>query len=370
VGGTFTFVFDDEFTRVPEKCCVDAAEVSGNYRPQGKLSEFAGASMAANWTLKLLDLQEDTLDGALLHWNITFSSSPCFKSFEWTQMPESTSSGGVARYSALAVTYDSFIFLYGGRDGSDNPLWDLHRFDTQSSEWAVMQPINFNAAFQASSSVNSNFLLTSWGLLRFGGYYRQPSMLSAVRGDLLAYDNTVYLCDPVTMRWVPLEVAPNPHNDTTFGSRFPAGRYLSATAFVSSATLRWAPTTALSFTHRALYDAPIKSTRANYQGVVADSVVLLGGFDGSSGNVFDGSSGGFFNDMWMLRLSGFSTDGERYKQQTYKELHCEWRNGVSALISTGTSECIASSIVPGALKCELRDLLLLSWCSSFNQTLS
>lgn len=87
--------------------------------------------------------------------------------------------------------------MYGGRDKHDAILHDLHRYDVTTRTWTALTPVNFNIAQDPSSSVGANFLLSSWGLIRYSGYYRQPSMSSSYGN----YDSSVELQDPVTLRW-------------------------------------------------------------------------------------------------------------------------------------------------------------------------
>ena len=197
-----------------------------------------------------------------------------------------------------------------------------------------------------------------WGLIRFGGYFRQPSMTPKYNN----YDNSVFLLDPVTLMWKHVTSLEFPDVDTSIGIKTPPPRYLSAVSFISSSSLNWKT----KLTHRNLYDQLLKSSRANYEGAIADSLLIIGGFDGSSGSVFDGSSSGFFNDMWMLRFANWSTDGNRFKQQRYIDDHCGWRGSGSAT-NFGTKSCLSQ--ITNTI-CELKDLLMLAWCSSNNQTIS
>lgn len=372
MSGTHTYIFDDEATREPEKCCVDEEDVGGYYKPQGKLGEFIGASMSANWTIVVQDLALDTLEGTLDSWEIDFVSTPCMPTYEWHDLSSATYADGslpVARYGSYTMQHNQYIFVFGGRDSNGSPISDLQRFDTIDQSWTQLTPVNFDVALTASSSVKNNLMLTSWGLVRFGGYYRQPSMpLTMASAN---YDNSVFLCDPVTMKWSKVNVEMNSLGDTTFGSRVPAGRYLSATTFVSTGNMRWS--TAL--THEALYNNPIKSMRSNYQGIISDSILLFGGFDGTTSSAYDGSSGGFYNDMWMLRLSNWSTAGTRHIQENYRYKHCSWRTGRTAQTSDTTLSTYSCLGVNGtnttdAIMCDFRDLLMLSWCEGVNQTIA
>ena len=95
--------------------------------------------------------------------------------------------------------------MYGGRDANDALLHDLHRYDTLTNTWTTLQAVNFDSSIYPSSSTGGNFMLTSWGLLRFGAYYRQPFMSTEYNN----YDNSVAVQDPVTLRWRELLVVAN-----------------------------------------------------------------------------------------------------------------------------------------------------------------
>ena len=38
-------------------------------------------------------------------------------------------------------------------------------------------------------------------------------------------------------------------------------------------------------------------------------ITIAGGVNGATGSIIDGSSGGMLNDMFMLRLTNYSTEG-------------------------------------------------------------
>jgi hypothetical protein len=67
------------------------------------------------------------------------------------------------------------------------------------------------------------------------------------------------------------------------------------------------------------------------------------------------------NDMWMLRLSNFSTELSRYRQTKYLEANCNWRES-AASYTAGSHSCMDSDGSP----CEFRDLIMLAWCTDFN----
>ena len=251
---------------------------------------------------------------------------------------------------------------------NDFPLHDLYRFDLDTLLWTELRPLTFDdVVLSPSSSVGSSLALTAWGLIRYGGYYRQPYMAQAAGH----YDSSVGVQDPITLRWRAVEVQPSPFGAGSVNRRVPSGRYLAAAVFIPADSLRWKT----RYKHRNLYDQPLPSTRTNFQGGISDSLLVFGGFDGATGSVYDGSSGGYFSDAWMLRLSSWSTPGSRYSQTEYIGCNCRWRTGETALRGGrvgeergrgGTEACMG----PSGSYCELRDLLLLSWCDSTNQTVS
>jgi len=366
ISGDHEFQFDDRSQRLPESCC--PTSYSGVYRPQGLLSEYIGSTMAADWTLVLQDLMDDNVQGYLKSFSLEFTTSPCFKKFIWTNLtaPSTASRGDrsiiPARSAARAVAYEQSMFIYGGRDRFDNPLSDLWRFDVATMSWTMLTPVQFDNVLNPASSVGANYLLTTWGLVRIGGYYRQPNLPERYDN----YDDSVSIQDPVTLRWTQLRLLKRSplDYDSTFGrSDSPSPRYLGAAVFLSSHTLHWHN----AYTDRVLYNQQMPSQRTNFQGTVTDSILFFGGFDGSTGSVFDGSSGGYFSDSWMLRLANYSTAGSRFHQQDYVNKHCRWRKNSSALSKSGTRSCLSTT---EGTSCEWRDLLMLAWCSANNQTIS
>lgn len=352
-GGVHYFEFDDDATRSPETCCQNTYD--GTYQPQGRLAEFIDSTMSAEWTLVVQDINNDDISGSLLSWEIEFTSLPCFRSFEWTNI--SAVNAPENRYASLSVAYKDSLFIYGGRDERDFPLHDLHRFDINTQEWVQLSPVQFdNIAWDPSSSEGGSFVFSAWGLLRYGGYYRQPFMPQ----DRNNYDSSVGVQDLITMRWSAVEALPAPYRDTTVTQGVPPRRYLAASVLIPASHLTWKT----KYTHRNLYDEPLPSMRSNIQGGISDSLLVIGGFDGSTGSVYDGSSGGYFSDMWMLRLSNWSTPGVRHQQQQYIERMCRWRTGETAVgggsASAGTESCLG----PQGSECELRSMLLLPWCQS------
>lgn len=328
--------------------------------------------MASDWTLVIQDLKNDSLIGELIHYSIVFTSSPCFNKYLWTNLTDTITSYEQQhkqlippRSGARTIAYENSFFIYGGRDQYDSPLNDLWRFDTIQSKWTMLTPINFDVALYPSSSIGANFVLTTWGLIRFGGYYRQPFMPE----DYSNYDNSIAIQDPITLRWnnIILSKQSPLSYDSTFGrdTDIPSIRYLSSFVFISSHVLNWKT----KYTHYNLYKQLLLSShRSNSQGSITDSLLLFGGFDGTTGSIYDGSSGGYLNDLWMLRLTNYSTLDIRNKQNNYLNNNCKWRKNYNALNNGyGTESCLSSI---AHINCEWRDLLLLAWCSMNNQTIS
>jgi hypothetical protein len=359
VTGVHEFVFDESSTRFTDACCTGT--FSGSYKPEGRLSEFVGTSFLNEWTLVVQDMKVDDLVGTVLSWSVEFVTSECFKKYEWVNMTSTMQTAPsqypVSRYAAKALSYGSSLFIFGGRDYYDRVLNDLYRFDTTNSRWTKLTPVNFNVALDTASSIGSSFALTAWGLMRFGGYYRQPTLPEV-------YDNYIndnFLLDPVTLRWRKVDVGDWPQYDGT-GLVEPKTRYYAAIVFVPSS----APHFRKTYSYRNLYDQYPRSTHANYANALADSLLMYGGHDGATGGTYDGSSGGLLGDLWMLRLANFSTSGQRYRQSKYMQKHCQWRS-TPAAVSLGTTSC--TSTVANT-NCDFRDLLMLAWCSNTNQTLA
>jgi hypothetical protein len=359
-GGTHTFIFDDDADKYTDDCCQDGFE--GEYIPEGRLSEYIGTSPISQWTLVLQDNNvNDNLNGYLTSWSLDFTTSECSKVYSWTNLTATISNDFAnapsPRHSHKALTYDDSLFIFGGRDSNDQPIYnDLYRYDIDTSVWTKLTAVDFNTALDTSSSYGSSFLLTTWGLLRYGGYLRQPHMGAS-------YDNyvpDVYLMDPVTMRWRHVPVDGWRQSDGT-GMNAPYSRYLAAMAFLPSGATHFR---VKSFSYRQLYDQPMKSNRANYQSAVSDSLIMFGGHNGASGGIFDGSTGGLLDDLWTLRLANFSTSGTRYDQNEYVAKHCAWRSVTGPAWGLATCKTGQSGDT-----CQFRDLLMLAWCSNTNQTM-
>lgn len=366
VGGTRTFDFNDTASTPAANCChkTNGDVFTGVYKPSGQLAQFVGASMEEEWTLIIEDLYPDNLNGQLLNWSIDFVSSPCVPVYSWTNVTAELQSGVLPplRYQAKSIAFEDSFFMWGGRDENDLPLDDLYRYDKSLQTWTQLTPVNFNIALDTASSVGASFMLTSWGLMRYGGYYRNPKLT----GTMHNYVSDVYMADLVTMRWQKVEVETWPLAakhvpDTTIGAGIPAIRYLSGGVFIPSSAVHWEK----SFSYRSLYDQHLPSIRSNYIGAMSDSIAMFGGFNGATGSTFDGSTGGLLNDMWMLRLANWSTPGNRADQQSYLKRNCAWRK-TDGGISAGTTSCMGSSLA----LCDLRDMLLYAWCSENNQTMA
>jgi subtilisin-like proprotein convertase family protein len=362
--GIQTFTFDDYSTLSSDTCCTQ--KFRGTYAPSGRLREYMGASSTAKWTLVVEDTKNDTLSGSLYAWGIDFIVSPCVKSFKWYNLSDYSSEVHVPipRYRARALTHNSSIFIYGGRDMYDNILTDLFRYDTLSNSWTRLTPVNFNIAWETATSIGSNFVLTTWGLLRFGGLYQANAMTSF--GE--TFVNDVYVLDPVTLRWSKLDIAfdsvpggvPISSFSNPLDPHVPAIRYLAAATFIPSGSLSWQK----QFDYRSLYTDRIPSDYINYMGAVSDTLLVFGGFNGATGRVVDGSAGGMLNDLWLLRLTNRNTAASIAKQKKYHNDSCAWRSTTAVTLSS--TSCFGGT----DSTCELRDILLLAWCSFNNQSIA
>lgn len=362
ISGTQEFTFSDNSTRETDTCCLTDSAVI--FKSEGKLSTFVGNSPYAEWTLVVEDTIEDDLSGYMISWSLIMEVSPCSSSASgtWRNLTSLSDILPPARYQAKTLAFDNYIFLFGGKDANHRRLDDLYRYDINTNQWKQLSPISFHIALDTSSSVGSNFLMTSWGLLRYGGYYRQPAMTS--NGQVFSYVSDVFLLDPVSFRWTEVNVSSWPSPDGSFGDVRPNGRYLSSCVFIPSSSTSFPNV----FSYRGLFDQRIASTLSNFAGAIADSIFLFGGANGATGSLYDGSSGGLLSDTWMLRLSNWSADGTRFKQQSYKDQHCKWRLAINRTIDSTTNvySCISNASLPS---CHFRDLLLLSWCAGYNFTL-
>merc|ERR1711998_161991 len=357
--GTHIFVFDEDATKLTDECCTQ--NYRGSYQPEGPLSEFIGSSNLNEWTLVVQDMKKDGLTGTLVDWHLEFTMSECVPKFAWynltSDMYPDRSSAPPARHSHKTMVHGTSFFVFGGHDAVDRPLNDLYRFDTTTNTWTALTPVNFDIVLDTSSGMGSNFMLTSWGLLRFGGYHRQPFMPEVYDN----YVNDVYYQDLSSLRWRKVETVEWPLSDGT-GKTMPNTRYLSAAAFIPSSSTHFVK----EYSYRNLYDDPPNSNRANYASALADSILVFGGHGGATGSIQDGTTGGMLGDAWLLRLSNLSTDGNRYLQQKHLETQCAWRNTDSAL-SLGVEDCLSTT---ATTNCDFRDMMMLAWCSSSNQTIA
>ena len=349
--GNFTFVFDEDGTEDPLGCC--DRDGLHHFRPDGRLYEYAGASPFVDWTLVVEDMSIDGQHGELLGWTIEYSVEPCNRNYSWTEITPSnpTSELPAKRYQANMVVYESSIFVFGGRGDGDKILTDLYRYDTSSNTWTTLTPVSFDIPFGSASMVGMNLALTKWGLLRFGGYVRLPSL---VGNRMNTYVNDVFIMDPISLRWKLVEV------DSSETSLQPAGRYLSGVVFIPAGQMRWRR----HFSYRSLFDQRVKSTHANFAGSLIDSLLVFGGHNGATGSLDDGSTGGMLNDMWQLRLSNWSLTSNREAKNAYVERYCAWRLSDS---SSTSNLCMSHTV---GSRCELRELILLSWCQGNNQTMA
>jgi hypothetical protein len=362
VGGVHSFVFDDDAsTRTDEGMYHNTHYEDLLMRPEGTLAEFVGGSAVNEWTMVVEDKLADGLTGELLSWEIETYVSPCVRSYSWTNLTAlGDATWPVERYSAKAVAFRTSFFIFQGRDESDSRLDDLFRYDTEVGQWTQLNPVAFDFPFDTANLAGSNLLLSPWGLMRYGGYLRQPFMASTfVHGQ--SYVSDVYIANPVTLRWKRVDVAqeglPSKAVVQPDGNGVPAGRYLGASVFIPSSTLR--PRHRAHY--RELYDRAIPSTHMNYAGSLSDSMLMLGGHNGATGSFKGGENGGMLNDMWMLRLTNMSTSGTRAGMEIYREKHCAWRDSPrSSGVAQGTLDCLTGT---GMTACELRDVIMMAWCT-------
>lgn len=438
LGGTFDFHFNDAHTRRLQDCCIPAEQLSGPIQSTGKLSEFLGSTMFSNWSLIIEDLSSDHISGQILSWEIEFTSFPCVPKYTWVNLTTSLASHLTippARYAPMSIAYEDYFFVYGGRDSTDRVLNDLYRYDIRTKLWTSLTPIQWIAnhiAVKPSMAMGSNYLMTTWGLIRFGGLFRLSAMATKhpQHAEFLSnpkskqtssqYDNTLMILDPVTMHWESVNITAysqrtytgnsvvarqeetvwytdpitgvvgEEHGTTTNTAQakgtmlqskiaFPTGRYLSSMVFLPASVFQWKATsdwtTTSTHSHHPLMSDQnlfghryVTSYQANYQNVISDSVLLFGGFDGATGSMVDGSSGGYLSDIWVFRMNEWSTVRSRSEQVKYQETHCRWRKNTSAK-TAGLLNCISPTANAGTT-CAFRDLMMLVWCDNFNQTMS
>lgn len=215
-----------------------------------------------------------------------------------------------------------------------------------------------------ASSVGANFVLTPYGLIRYGGY---TSFSRSLQGN--EYDSSVYLLDVMTLRWAEMRLS-GLGGDGNGNGVYPSQRYLGAMTFISKNQIIFQNPNAFKFkseSYRVQYDTPSNSRNVNNAGNVMDSVFLFGGANGAVGSTYDGSSGGILSDIWMLRLSHYTTTNSTAVVQKFLQDSCATRLlSNSNSIRNISNTCLGEK---GAL-CSVRDILILAWCSSNNQTTS
>jgi hypothetical protein len=422
------------------KCCFDANQKVHHYYSLGKLSELIDQTLINNYTLIIEDLKNDYLQGYLVSYNIKLQSISCHMRYQWKQLNYTTNSHNQnnippARYNANILTFNSSVFIFGGKDVNNQDLKDLYRYDLITNTWYKLNPTNFYSnPLNAGNSIGSNYVMTPYGLIRYGGYYRQPylnqfdycnrmknkknedgdievnelcyynseHMINSNINTINNYDNNVFLMDPITMRWQLMNmtvVANQFHNlnsnitrnnnffhyqKNSYQFQIPSERYFSSFVFIPSNSLQWKQNIIqlnsstleqlklgdFDRNERMLYDNYQLSSQFNYQSYMSDSLLLFGGFDSATGSFKDGSSSGYLQDMWFLRLNSFSTKYNRDKQLSYIKKNCQWRNNPSAKNDFHTYNCLTTNNNLQSRNCQLRDLFLLVWCSQYNQTLS
>lgn len=425
----------------------------GPLRPEGQLAHFQGTSPLAEWFLSVEDTVQDNLEGVLKSWTFHVELEDCSPTFRWTPifngtstMVTSTSSASSSassttpppRYGAMMASFQHHLFLFGGRDASNRPLSDLYRLDLSSTsslrgsgaQWVLLKPVGFSFGYEVAMSAGSSFALTTWGLIRYGGYYRQPylsstSSASATPSKVMStntttsssssstvgntststppsspqvasstasysfpsYESQLFVLDPNTFRWKAMMVEDFPlhggiQGGSTLGISRPAPRYNSGIVFLPSSQVKSgamkffsssssvATVADESISDRMLYDEKLSSTSVNYMGSFVDSLLVYGGFNGASGTIVDGSTGGMLNDMWMVRLANWSTIGMRTTQQQYLDRVCQGRLVAiaNAAASNSSNSVFLSCLGPSGSTCNVRDFIMLPWCASTNQT--
>lgn len=342
IKGHFKLIFDERSEVETNECCAtDGVHI---FRPEGRLSEFVSTTPRALWTLVIEDMLVDTFSGRLISWNIDFYLRPCNRRYTWTEViPTSTIGYPPNRYLGHALVHDQFLFIFGGRGRGDTILNDLFRYNFLTNTWVELTPVNFDITLAVSSMVGYSLALTSWGLIRFGGYFRLPTMSVTAQ----SYSRSIYVLNPVTLHWKMVSF-----KESTVQ---PIGRYLTNIVFVPSKSIKWRS----NFSYRLLYDQKVVSTHSNFAGSLTDSLFMFGGHNGASGSIKDGSSGGMLNDMWTMRLSNWSIPRFRDTQVAYQHGQCNQGVNRTSCFDSGSYD-----------PCELRDLLLVAWCNNENQTIS
>jgi hypothetical protein len=234
-------------------CCFNPLKKVHYYKSVGKLSEMIDNTLINNYTLIVEDIKEDSLKGSLLNYHLHISSISCRMRYQWKSINYTSNHHNLfpvnkipsKRYNANILTYDSSIFIFGGKNSFNEDLSDLYRYDLLVNEWFPLIPVNFfSNSFSSGNAIGSNFLMTSYGLLRYGGYYRQPYLtkidyceqqqqrrnkdgsgensqgerevdercLFNEKQEIVSssqngnYDNNVFLMDPITFKWQLLNI--------------------------------------------------------------------------------------------------------------------------------------------------------------------
>lgn len=362
-GGEKEFFFVDKVSPGVDKLqtseCCSPENSSYVFIADGPLSEFVGAPLPRVWTLVVQDMVSDEFSGAVIDWELHYEVDTCRQRHSWENLTSrTTGESPPARYLANSISRGDALFVYGGRGVDNLPLRDLYRLDSKTLTWTVLAPIRFyDIAVDTASMAGASFVMSFWGLLRFGGLLRHPTLPS----DFQRYVNDVYVMDPVTLKWKKVDVEPSAYGLTSTGRNpgenaklSPSPRYFASIEYIPSTQVWWPQST---LTYRALYDAHIPSSTVNYAGAGIDSMLVFGGANGASGILTDGSTGGMLGDMWNLRYANWSTPGSREAQLAYINKHCAWRTN-----GEGMPSDICYNGTDGS-ECDFRDLMLSVWCN-------
>lgn len=361
-GGEREFTFVDAIAprieKEPTSKCCSPVNSSYVFIADGKLSEFTGAPFDRIWTLVVQDMVSDEFSGEILNWELHYEVDTCRQRHSWEDLTDQVvGNSPPARYLASSMVHDHMLFVYGGRGADNSPLHDLFRLDTRNLTWTQLSPVRFDEiALSTASMVGASFVMTFWGLLRFGGLLRYPTLPSVFQ----RYVNDIYVMDPVTLKWKVVDVEPSLYGLTSTGRNIgekaaisPTPRYFAGIEFIPSAQVWW-PQSVLSY--RALYDMRVASSTVNYAGAGIDSLVVYGGVNGATGIMDDGSTGGMLGDMWNLRYANWSTPGMKAEQLAYMQKHCAWRDHTK---DRPSETCL---LLTDGSPCDFRDLMLAVWC--------
>jgi subtilisin-like proprotein convertase family protein len=343
VNGLQSFEFTDKALMTTLDCCPQVYD--GQYRPEGRLDEFIGASPHSQWQLIVQDMQQDDFSGTLESWSLEIVAAPCSKSYSWSHIPMAQGLSPSARYQARSVSVNGSAFIFGGIDANGAEMSDLWRFDLSTAAWTQLLPGGFRLSL-TDLAYGMTVVLTPSGLIELGGY-----SASFVYGDSYIPEDTAVVVDLSSGQRVVKQELRNT------SLPLPAPRYLSAAVFIPSSAVIWR--TNFSPTH--LNDKTLASSRVNYAGSLMDSLLVFGGDDGVSGLSVDGASGGLLSDAWMLRLPAASTPLGRNEQAISQDASCAWRAR-----STDRGGCFQGT---NGSVCVLKELLLAAWCAGKYQNL-